>query len=113
MSKIKENKTLASEIIADQESKNKKMELAVVALSVALLATVVTKGKENEQSFVLYGNYGRNRSVFHSGNRAVVDKWNGCMENPVHQCSCFKSYFPSHNAPDREVDRWEKAIKPQ
>lgn len=45
MSKIKENKTLASEIIADQESKNKKMELAVVALSVALLATVVTKGK--------------------------------------------------------------------
>ncbi len=45
MSKIKENKTLASEIIGDQESKNKKMELAVVALSVALLATVVTKGK--------------------------------------------------------------------
>lgn len=45
MSKIKENKTLASEIIADQKSKNKKMELAVVALSVALLATVVTKGK--------------------------------------------------------------------
>ena len=45
MSKIKENKTLVSEIIADQESKNKKMELAVVALSVALLATVVTKGK--------------------------------------------------------------------
>lgn len=45
MSKIKESKTLASEIIADQESKNKKMEFAVVALSVALLATVVTKGK--------------------------------------------------------------------
>lgn len=39
------NMSLASEIIADQEAKNKKMELAVVALSVALLATVVTKGK--------------------------------------------------------------------
>lgn len=39
------NQSLASEIIADQESKNKKMELVVVALSVALLATVVTKGK--------------------------------------------------------------------
>ena len=46
MSKNKEVKTLASEIIADQELRNKKMELAVVALSVALIATVVTKGKE-------------------------------------------------------------------
>lgn len=46
MSKIKENKTLASEIIADQEAKVEKLGVAVVALSVVLLATAVTKGKK-------------------------------------------------------------------
>lgn len=46
MSKIKENKTLASEIIADQESKTKRLEVAVVALSVVLLATAATKRKK-------------------------------------------------------------------
>lgn len=46
MSKIKENKTLASEIIADQVAKTKRLEVAVVALSVALLAAAATKRKK-------------------------------------------------------------------
>lgn len=40
------NQSLASEIIADQTTKAKRLEVAVVALSVALLATTVTKRKK-------------------------------------------------------------------
>ena len=39
------NQSLASEIIADQTIKTKRLEVAVVALSVALLATTVTRKK--------------------------------------------------------------------
>ena len=42
----KNTETLASEIIADQTSKNKKLEIAVVALSVALLATTAVRRKK-------------------------------------------------------------------
>ena len=38
--------SLASEIIADQTVKTKRLEVAVVALSVALLATAATKRKK-------------------------------------------------------------------
>lgn len=38
--------SLASEIIADQTTKTKRLEVAVVALSVALLATAATKRKK-------------------------------------------------------------------
>lgn len=41
--KATENKTFASEIIADQASKSKKLEVAVVALSVALLASTIRR----------------------------------------------------------------------
>lgn len=40
------NQSLASEIIADQSFKNKKLEMAVIALSVVLLATAATKRKK-------------------------------------------------------------------
>lgn len=40
------NMSLASEIIADQEAKVEKLGVAVVALSVVLLTTAVTKGKK-------------------------------------------------------------------
>ena len=43
--KVTKNNSLASEIIAGQSSKNKKLEIAVIALSVALLATTVTRKK--------------------------------------------------------------------
>lgn len=39
------NQNLASEIIAEQSFKNKKLEMAVIALSVVLLATTVTRKK--------------------------------------------------------------------
>lgn len=41
--KVTENKHFASEIIAEQVSKNKKLEVAVVALSVALLASTIRR----------------------------------------------------------------------
>ena len=40
------NQSLASEIIADQATKTKRLEVAVVALSIALLATATTKRKK-------------------------------------------------------------------
>nr|DAV33284.1 MAG TPA: hypothetical protein [Caudoviricetes sp.] len=40
------NQSLASEIIADQATKTKRLEVAVVALSVALLAAAATKRKK-------------------------------------------------------------------
>ena len=40
------NQSLASEIIADQETKTRKLEIAVVALAVSLLATAATKRKK-------------------------------------------------------------------
>lgn len=40
------NQSLASEIIADQTIKTKRLEVAVVALSVALLATAAIKRKK-------------------------------------------------------------------
>ncbi len=43
---VTKNQSLASEIIADQEAKNKKLELAVIVLSVTLLATLATKRKK-------------------------------------------------------------------
>ncbi len=75
MSKIKENKTLASENY--RRSGVKKQEDGTRSCSIIRCVTCngwSRKEKGNEQSFVLYGNYGRNRSIFHSGNRAVVDK---------------------------------------
>lgn len=42
---VTKNQSLASEIIAEQATKNKKLEVAVVSLSVALLATTVTRKK--------------------------------------------------------------------
>ena len=42
---VTKNHSLASEIIADQAAKTKRLEVAV-ALSVALLATAVTKRKK-------------------------------------------------------------------
>ena len=42
---VTKNQSFASEIIADQAAKNKKLEVAVVALSVVLLATAVTRKK--------------------------------------------------------------------
>ena len=43
---VTKNQSLASEIIAEQSSKNKKLELAVIGLSVTLLATLATKRKK-------------------------------------------------------------------
>lgn len=43
---VTKNQSLASEIIADQVAKTKRLEFAVVALSVALLATAATKRKK-------------------------------------------------------------------
>lgn len=43
---VTKNQSLASEIIAEQEAKNKKLELAVIGLSVTLLATLATKRKK-------------------------------------------------------------------
>lgn len=43
---ITKNQSLASEIIADQVAKTKRLEVAVVALSVALLAAAATKRKK-------------------------------------------------------------------
>ena len=40
------NQSLANEIIAHQKTKSKRLEVAGVALSVALLATVATKRKK-------------------------------------------------------------------
>lgn len=40
------NQSLASEIIAEQETKVRKLEIAVVALAVTLLATAATKRKK-------------------------------------------------------------------
>lgn len=40
------NQSLASEIIADQTAKTKRLEVAVVVLSVVLLATATTKRKK-------------------------------------------------------------------
>lgn len=40
------NQSLASEIIAEQEIKTRKLEIAVVALAVTLLATTATKRKK-------------------------------------------------------------------
>ena len=40
--------SLASEIIAEQEIKTRKLEIAVVALAVTLLATTATKRKKQE-----------------------------------------------------------------
>ena len=40
------NQSLASEIIADQATKTKRLEIAVVALSVVLLAIAATKRKK-------------------------------------------------------------------
>lgn len=42
---VTKNNSLASEIIAEQSSKNKKLEMAVIALSVVLLAATVTRKK--------------------------------------------------------------------
>lgn len=42
---VTKNQSFASEIIADQTAKNRKLEVAVVALSVALLASVATRKK--------------------------------------------------------------------
>lgn len=43
---VTKKQSLASEIIADQVAKTKRLEIAVVALSVALLATAATKRKK-------------------------------------------------------------------
>lgn len=43
---VTKNQSLASEIIADQTTKTKRLEVAVVALSVALLAKTATKRKK-------------------------------------------------------------------
>lgn len=43
--KVTKSQSLASEIIAEQSFKNKKLEMAVIALSVVLLATTVTRKK--------------------------------------------------------------------
>lgn len=43
---VTKNQSLASEIIADQATKTKRLEVAVVALSIALLATATTKRKK-------------------------------------------------------------------
>lgn len=40
------NQNLASEIIAEQEIKTRKLKIAVVALTVTLLATTATKRKK-------------------------------------------------------------------
>ena len=40
------NQSIASEIISEQVAKNKKLEVAVVALSVTLLATAAVKRKK-------------------------------------------------------------------
>lgn len=42
---ITKNQSLASEIIADQATKTKRLEVAVVALSVALLAAATKRKK--------------------------------------------------------------------
>ena len=43
---VTKNQSLASEIIAEQEIKTRKLEIAVVALTVILLATAATKRKK-------------------------------------------------------------------
>ena len=43
---VTKNQSLASEIIADQAAKTKRLKVAVVALSVALLATAATQRKK-------------------------------------------------------------------
>ena len=43
---VTKNQSLASEIIADQAAKTKRLEVAVVALAVTLLATTATKRKK-------------------------------------------------------------------
>lgn len=43
---VTKNQSLASEIIADQVAKTKRLKVAVVALSVALLAAAATKRKK-------------------------------------------------------------------
>lgn len=43
---VTKNQSLASEIIADQVAKTKRLKIAVVALSVVLLATAATKRKK-------------------------------------------------------------------
>ena len=43
---VTKNQSLASEIITDQATKTKRLEVAVVALSVVLLATAATKRKK-------------------------------------------------------------------
>lgn len=42
---VTKNQSLASEIIADQAAKTKRLEIAVVALSVALLAAATKRKK--------------------------------------------------------------------
>lgn len=51
MAKKNKSETLASEIIADQAESNKKLKIAVTALSVTLAATLIrdcTKGSEQK-----------------------------------------------------------------
>lgn len=43
---VTKNQSLASEIIADQVAKTKRLEIAVVVLSVVLLTTAATKRKK-------------------------------------------------------------------
>ena len=43
---VTKNQSLASEIIADQAAKTTRLEIAVVALSVVLLAIAATKRKK-------------------------------------------------------------------
>lgn len=43
---VTKNQSLASEIIAEQVAKTKRLEVTVVALSVALLAAAATKRKK-------------------------------------------------------------------
>lgn len=42
----KNTESLASEIIAEQKAKNKKLQVAVVALVTALMVTATVKGKK-------------------------------------------------------------------
>lgn len=42
----KNTESLASEIISEQKAKNKKLQVAVVALATALMVTATVKGKK-------------------------------------------------------------------
>ena len=77
---VTKNQSLASEIIADQATKTNVWKVAVVALSIALLATATTKRRSEgyEKKNVFYRSDGTDWNIFHDCIIALVDDENGC-----------------------------------